>query len=458
MKTAVILCAGQGRKMWPYGATRNKAMLPIANRPLVLWQVESLVANGIEKIIIVVDYRQEQIISLFSQDSRVSYISASSVSGTVPALLSAWPQVQDDSVLVCYGDVLFTFEDVQALIKVHQTHKPLATVLVQPLQEQKPNEWLCAQVSDNKVDYVLGHPRDSVSHRFAGVYAMNKHFMPFLKSNPGRMEAIQVGMMPSEEAHIEASIQIAIEQKQEITAAEAGPTLIDLDKPWHLLQANYNWIRYLSQKLVKPVIADSAKISDRAVIKGHVVIGENSEIGDGVIIEGNVWIGANSRVVQGAILEKDVVIGDHCTVRRYAQIEEGTSVGDHCFIGHCAEVAGVMMRNVYAYHYGEYWGILGEACDLGAATVCGNLRFDDGQTVHHVQGHRETPLLGANAAYLGDYVRTGVNAILMPGVKIGPYCVIGAGTIVNEDLAERSLLYIKQEQVRKTWGPERYGW
>ncbi len=64
----------------------------------------------------------------------------------------------------------------------------------------------------------------------------------------------------------------------------------------------------------------------------------------------------------------------------------------------------------------------------------------------------------ANAVYLGDYTRTGVNTIIMPGVKVGPYSVIGAGVILNEDLPNNSLIYVKQELVRKSWGPEKYGW
>ena len=65
---------------------------------------------------------------------------------------------------------------------------------------------------------------------------------------------------------------------------------------------------------------------------------------------------------------------------------------------------------------------------------------------------------GANASYLGDYSRTGVNAILMPGVKVGAYSCVGAGVILYEDLPSRQLVLARQELVRRPWGPERYGW
>jgi bifunctional UDP-N-acetylglucosamine pyrophosphorylase/glucosamine-1-phosphate N-acetyltransferase len=115
------------------------------------------------------------------------------------------------------------------------------------------------------------------------------------------------------------------------------------------------------------------------------------------------------------------------------------------------------MEGAYSYHYGEYWGVVGRNADLGAATVCGTLRFDDQQTIHRVRGRREIPRSGANASYLGDFTRTGVNAILMPGVKVGPYSVVGAGVILNEDVPNNTLVYAKQELVKRPWGPEQYG-
>jgi UDP-N-acetylglucosamine diphosphorylase / glucose-1-phosphate thymidylyltransferase / UDP-N-acetylgalactosamine diphosphorylase / glucosamine-1-phosphate N-acetyltransferase / galactosamine-1-phosphate N-acetyltransferase len=458
MKTAIILAAGYGKKIWPYNVTRNKAVLPIANQPLIVWQVKELRQAGIQNIVMVVDYRKEQLVGLFHGDSAIRFVTHPGTSGTAAAVLAALTGLDDENVLVCYGDTLLTAADISAVLERHQQDHALATALLNPLAEEKPNEWLCVQPQGTKIEYVLGHPRDSASHRFAGLFALHAGFRTYLLANPGRMESIQVGMMAPDESQLEFSLQLAIDQGLEIAAVETKGPFIDLDKPWHLLQANYLWGKHLCANLKTNIVPKTSRISEKAFINGHVVLGENSEIGDGVIIEGNVIIGSDTRVVQGAILEKDVIIGSHTTVRRYAQVEEGSCIGDRCFIGHCSEVAGVMMRLSYAYHYGEYWGILGESCDLGAATVCGNLRFDDGQTVHNQRGHREVPLVGANAAYLGDYVRTGVNVILMPGVKIGPYSVIGGGTMVSEDVADRTLLYVKQEHVRKNWGPEKYGW
>ena len=439
MKTAIILAAGQGSKIWPYGVTKTKSVLPIANKPIIRWTIEALKKNGVENIIIVAGYRKEQIAHAVSAESGVIFLEQKGGSGTVPALLSAWNASGDEAVVVVYGDVMLTQENIAVLFKKQRTAKSLAAALVQPLGSELPNDWLCVQVKNDSIEYVLGHPRDDVTHRFCGAFIFDKRFLTYLQRNPGVMQATQVGMMSPDEAHIEDSIQLAIDDKQKILAVETRNAFFDIDKPWHILSANSAWLEYLSSKLIENKIGKNSKISDGATIEGKIIVGENCRIGSGVYIEGDLWLDDNAKIVQGAIIEPRVAIGRNTVVRRYSQIEAGTSIGDDGFVGHGAEVSGVFMRRAWAYHYGEYWGVLGESCDLGAATVCGNLRFDDMQTAHRIKGRREIPRTGANAAYFGDFVRTGVNTIIMPGVKVGPYSVLGAGAIIQQDVPDRSL-------------------
>jgi bifunctional UDP-N-acetylglucosamine pyrophosphorylase/glucosamine-1-phosphate N-acetyltransferase len=116
------------------------------------------------------------------------------------------------------------------------------------------------------------------------------------------------------------------------------------------------------------------------------------------------------------------------------------------------------MDVVHLTHYMEFYGIIGSHTDLGAATVCGTLRFDDRYAMHRVKGRREYPKEHANATFMGDYARTGVNAVLMPGCKVGVNSIVGSGVILEEDLPNRTSIYQKQELVRREWGPEQYGW
>ena len=42
MDTAIVLAAGLGRKVWPYGEFRQKCTIPVANKPIVRRVVENL--------------------------------------------------------------------------------------------------------------------------------------------------------------------------------------------------------------------------------------------------------------------------------------------------------------------------------------------------------------------------------------------------------------------------------
>lgn len=456
MKSAVILAAGRGGKIWPYCDTWPKAALPIANRAIIQWQIEALQACGVQEITVVTNHLGAQVRVAGENIPNIRFVECIA-NGTAAALLSALHHIQDNSFLVLYGDVIVAPEDLRSLLDLPIKDREFGA-LVQPLGKISSQEWLCANVAEQRVREILGHPREA-SHRLCGIYTLTREIIPYLENNPGFMTSVEVGNMPSAEAELAESLSQFVKRGGTLGAVNAETLFVDVDKPWHLLDANTAMLEYQAGKLRENQIAESAVIEDGAEINGFIVAERGAFIGHDVKIKGNLWIGENSRIVDGAIVGGNTSVGKNSVLREYCRIEPNSSIGNHCVVGHAAEFGGILMDGAYSYHYGEYWGVIGRSADLGAATVCGNLRFDD-QTTHHViKGRREIPAShGANAAFLGDYTRTGVNAILMPGVKIGPYSVIGAGVILNEDVPNNSLVYVKQELIRKTWGPERYGW
>jgi bifunctional UDP-N-acetylglucosamine pyrophosphorylase/glucosamine-1-phosphate N-acetyltransferase len=245
-----------------------------------------------------------------------------------------------------------------------------------------------------------------------------------------------------------------------VAAVVAAHPTVDLDKPWHILEATHAALREKGEMLKQTgsVIEKDASVSDAADIEGPIYCEPGAVIGRGVVLRGPAWIGANSRVINGAIVGDHTVIGRDCRVSDYCQVGGAAVLGHECIVGHGGEFDGVMLDRAYIYHYSEIYGVLGTCVDIGAATVCGTLRFDDGEAMHRINGKRETPRHGANATYIGDYTRTGVNVITQPGVKIGAYSCVGAGVVLYEDVPSHKLILLKQETVVRDWGPERYGW
>jgi len=458
MDKAVILAAGKGTKIWPYGETRPKCAIPVANRPLIQHTIETLKQAGCKDIAVVAGHHQNQVKNAVAGLPKVRIVVQTDITGTAQALLTALRDQTAGDVLVVYGDLLVQREDIARFLKTYETEGTGFAALVNPLGNERSNDWLCCRVEDGRIKQVLSHPRTGVSHRLCGIYAFSADMIPYLERNPGVSRSVQVGVMPVFESEIAESLQSAIDDGNDTLAVETEGMFVDLDKPWHILEANSMFLNQLSENMKRDSIAETAQVAGSVERDGFLAIGENSVIGAGVKIKGNLWVGTNSRIEDGAIIGSNVCIGNDCSVSKYCDVGARTCIGDRSRIGHCAEISGVIMDGVHAVHYGEYWGVIGSATDLGAATVCGNLRFDDRDTIHSVKGRRETPLTGANAAYVGDFCRTGVNVMIMPGAKIGPYSVIGPGTIVTEDVPGNSLVYVRQELVKRHWGPEKYGW
>ena len=84
---AVILAAGEGKRVRPLTRSRPKALIPVANRPIIEYVIEALLKNGIRDIIVVVGYRKEQVTRFLNQlDVPVEVVVQAKQLGTAHAL------------------------------------------------------------------------------------------------------------------------------------------------------------------------------------------------------------------------------------------------------------------------------------------------------------------------------------------------------------------------------------
>lgn len=458
MRTAVILAAGLGTKVWPYGEFRQKCTLPVANTPIVRRLALQLKELGFRRLVVVTGHYGQQVRGVLADIEGVEFVTQSDPSeGSAIAVLAALPNGIAEEFLVAYGDVVMGNENLKKLVRSFKSSDVEAAALVQRLDHERPGDWICAGVSGDRLTGIEGHPRGG-SHRLCGIYGFKPSAYDYIRRNPGIFTSVPVGGMPPPEAELAQSVQIMLDEGREVLAVECDEFFVDVDKPWHLLEANGRLVDYMARRIKEDQIASGAQIHDSAEINGKVILGEGTRIGPRVVINGTLIAGRNDNITNGAILNGRILVGDGCRISDYCLVSGHTSIGHRCIIGHGAEMSGVLMDKVYLYHYCEIFGVFGTATDIGAATVCGTLRFDDGDTLHRVKGRPEIPTIGANATYMGEFCRTGVNAIIMPGCKIGSYSIIGPGVVLYEDVPSKTMVLIKQELIKKEWGPERYGW
>lgn len=459
MDTAILLAAGAGSRFWPYNEVRHKSTTPIMNKPCIRRIAEGVREAGFTRLVVVVgQYENSVRAALQDLEMPIAFVRQGTPVGTTTAVLNAMPLVGNQPVLIVYADGVMPFENYKNLVKTFTESEAVAACLVQEFEpEHDPRDWIGAQIEQGALKRVEGHSTDN-THRLAGACCLHPAAIQVLQSHPGLMSSVPVGGMPPVEAELAQCFQILLDKGHKIPAVFVQDFYVDLDKPWHIWEANVRWLQYEAERLEADKIPSGASIADSAEIEGKLILEPGAQIGKRVVIKGNAFIGKDTRVLNGAILDGTVCIGDRTRISDYCLISGGTIVGNGCVVGHDAEMEGVMLDGSFLYHYCEIMGVVGQKVDIGAATVCGTLRFDDDITVHRVRGRRERPEWGANGTYFGDFSRTGVNVITMPGVKIGAYSCVGAGVVVYEDIPSRKMVLLKQELVIKDWGPDRYGW
>lgn len=455
MDTAVILCAGSGSKMWPYAELRPKALLPISNQPVLLHQINLLLAEGFKHIIVAVSQHEQAYKYALSDIEGIEICQVGETQGNAQTLLMCLEKVKSRRFLVTYGDVWFNQLDLHQFL----SESGGFAAMLQKHREVSRNYIGCNLTEDGIVCEIIGHSRADTTYHFLS-FIFDHTIRPFLEKVSPIFPNVEVGMMPPNELYLEAALVDWIKSGNDIKGFVCNLPSHDLDKPWHILQANYHNNDIICGQIKEHILSEGSFIDDSASVDGKVRLGRNSKIGKNVIVEGNIWVGDNTEIKAGAILKGNNVIGNECEIGYYCYIEKGSTIGNRCKVLHAAELAGVLFDGVYLYHYMEIAGIVGENSDIGAGTVCGSLRFDDSLSVQKVKSRKESVELQefANACYIGDYARTGINAILLPGVKTGTRSVVGPGVVLSEDLEDNKIILLKQETVIKDWGPEKYGW
>jgi N-acetyl-alpha-D-muramate 1-phosphate uridylyltransferase len=116
---AVVLAGGLATRMRPYTLTVPKAMLPVAGRPFVDWQLERLAAAGLTDVVMCIAHLGDQIRAHVGDGSTLGARVAWSeegpkLLGTAGALRAALPLL-DDSFLVTYGDSFLPFDYAEPL-------------------------------------------------------------------------------------------------------------------------------------------------------------------------------------------------------------------------------------------------------------------------------------------------------------------------------------------------------
>ncbi|MEM2546008.1 MAG: sugar phosphate nucleotidyltransferase [Candidatus Bathyarchaeia archaeon] len=420
---AVVLAAGEGVRLRPITLTRPKHMISLGGKPILEHCLNAIKACGIDEVIIVVGYMADVIRGHFGSGEKIGlkidYAFQKSVVGTGNAVSAAEPYISEDFLLV-YGDLLFTAEALRKVLDLHKRKSPSATMAVVPVE--KPEDYGVVELGDDKlVKRIVEKPtREEAPTNLAnaGLYVFSMEIFEKAKEAPASVRG---------EWEITDAISLMIKEGREVFAAEIlKDEWFDVGRPWDLLEAN-RWVLMRMEHKVLGTVETGASLI------GPVTVAETARVRSGAYIEGPAFIDGESDV------------GPNCYIR------PSTSVGKRVRIGNACEIKNsIIMDRVHIGHL-SYVGdsIIGENCNLGAGTITANYRFDAGTVKMLVRDRLVDSGRTKLGAVLGDNVKTGVNALFMPGVKVGNNCWVGPNVIVYHDLPSDTAVFLKQELERR---------
>ncbi len=192
-------------------------------------------------------------------------------------------------------------------------------------------------------------------------------------------------------------------------------------------------------------------------------IGKNVKIGDNTIIYDNVFIGDNTVIANNCVIGEplnsyysdlenyinpETIIGNDSLIRSHAiiyagstfgkgfscghrvTIRENSLFGDYCRLGTLCDIQGYVT-------FGDYcW--LHSNVHIGQQSTIGNFVF-----IYPYVVFTNDPTPPSNICKgptVGDFSQIAVFSVILPAVKIGKHCLIGAGSVVGKDVDDNQLV------------------
>ncbi|KUK60918.1 MAG: Nucleotidyl transferase [Methanoculleus marisnigri] len=306
---AVILAAGEGSRLRPLTRSKPKAMLPVANRPIIEYVIDALLENGIRDIVVVVGYRKEDVIRHLNRlDAPIQIVVQERQLGTADALRAAESEITDD-FLVLPGDNYINAESI-ARIKKEQNAMLVA-------EHPNPSNFGVVVIRNGLVREVIEKPEDAPTFTVStGVYSFTPDVFSFLRTT-----------------EIPDALAAMIASGRRIRAIPADDWQ-DAIYPWDLLKLN--------SRMLKGITPEIAGTVDASVIRrGTVHIGTGTTVGPNTVIYGPVTIGSNCNIGPNCVIMPDVSIGDRVVLEPFTYVANSLIMSDVTIGSHSRIVSAV---------------------------------------------------------------------------------------------------------------------
>ena len=283
----LILSGGKGTRLRPLTHTRAKQLVPVANKPVLFYGIEAIVAAGIVEIGVVVGDTREEIQAALGDGSRfgcrITYIDQDAPRGLAHAVLISEAYLRGEPFVMYLGDNVIA-DGITTLVEAYRRLGCNSQILLAKVPN--PEQFGVAELENGRVVRLTEKPKHPKSDlALVGVYMFDDSIWEAVKA-----------IRPS--------------ARNELEITDAIQWLVDHGKSVH-------------PHLVTGWWKDTGKIED--------MLEANRIILDTFVARGLESVDSESRVEGKVVVEPGAKL-TRCTVRGPAVIGQGTEIRD-AFVG-----------------------------------------------------------------------------------------------------------------------------
>ena len=403
MIDVILLGGGESTRFWPFS---KKNIMPFLGKPLLYWHYEQLVRIGAKNVIVVVNKESRKDIEAVSIPKKLSVtFSPQEGKGQGQAVYSAGSLLGEKPALILNASDIYEDELLKEIMESYKKDPESIYVAAVRVSSYFPGGYLKLK-EDGTIDEIIEKPKeDNVP---SDLVTMVVDVIPNMKTFSNLVKTYRNRPLDGYERALNKLMKDQTTAKPLITATQ----WLYLKYPWHML----NVMDACLFTIKGQIIDSSVKLGKYVTIEGPVIIEEGVKVSEGTKIVGPTFIG------------KGTIVGNNNIIRK-------SHIGSGCVTGFNTDITRSYIGNNCWFHT-NYVGdsIVGNNVSMGSGTVLANLRLDESAITSKVK--EEVIQTGRTklGVMVGDNVRIGVNASIMPGVKIGEGSFVGAGVVLGEDL------------------------
>ena len=435
----VILAAGKGTRM---KSDLPKVLHPIAGRPMVQHVVDAAGALDPDNTVLIYGHGGDAVRQAVT-GSRLQWAEQAEQLGTGHAVAQALPHLEEDVVLVLYGDVPLiqpqTLRDFVA--RVDDQSLALMTLTL----DDPSGYGRVIRDGDGKVRRVVeqkdaSDDEKAVREINTGILACTRRFLndslPRLSNSNAQGEYYLTDLIAMA---VDAGMEVVTEQPGHAWEVDGVNDRVQLAR----LERVYQRVRAESLMRAGVTLLDPARLD----IRGNLQCGQDVTLDINTVLEGDVVIGdrvtvgpncliRNARIDSGTHIEANsvvdgAVVGEECQVGPFARLRPGTELAARAKVGNFVETKKAYVGEGSKVNHLTYIGDsrIGKGVNVGAGTITCN--YD---------GVNKFQTVMKDGAFIGS------NSSLVAPVTIGENATVGAGSVVTKDVPDQGLAVARGQQ------------